>query len=211
VTISISCGHLRVGTVAGSTWSVTGSSSDGRAPRIDEGDGLEIDTQTQGVFQLGDDRNDWTVVVPRDAGIQLDVTTNGGSSEVALAGANLGDTSFETNAGSLTVDLRDVAAIGDLEAHMNFGSLVLRMPNRSVGATLSVNAGSAAVCVPDGIGLRVTLEGVAASNDLAERGLVRAGDSWETPGYATAAARISLEARVNAGSLAIDPVRECAG
>ena len=211
VEISMSCGHLRVGSVAGSTWSVTGSSSDGQPPEIDRDGGLQVEAPRQGVFELGGGRNDWTVIVPRDAGIRLDVTTNGGSSEIALAGASLGDTSFETNAGSLTVDVRDVAAIGDLEAHTNFGSLVLRLPARSVAATLSVNAGSAAVCVPDGLGLRVTFDGVAASNDLAGHGLVRVGDAWETPDYATAAARITLQTKVNAGSLALDPVRECAG
>jgi hypothetical protein len=211
VSISFSCGQLRVGSVAGSTWSVSGSSTDGRPPKIDEDDGIEIDAQSQGVFELGSGRNDWTVVVPRDAGIDLDLATNGGASDVALGGVNLGDTSFETNAGSLTVDLRDVAAIGDLDLRTNFGSLVLHLPTRSVAATLSVNAGSAAVCVPDGIGLRVTLGGVAASNDLADRGLVRVGDAWETPDYATAAERVTLDVSVNAGSLAIDPVRECAG
>lgn len=211
VSISISCGHLRVGSVAGSTWSVTGSSADGRPPEIDRDGGLQIEAPKQGGFVLGGGRNEWSVVVPRDAGIHLDVTTNGGSSEIALAGASLGDASFETNAGSLTADLRDVAAIGDLDASTNFGSLVLRLPSRSVAATLSVNAGSAAVCVPDGLGLRVTFTGVAASNDLTGHGLVRVGDAWETPDYATAAARITLEAKVNAGSLALDPVRECAG
>ena len=211
VAISMSCGHLRVGSVAGTTWSVSGSSSDGQPPEIDRGDGLQIDAPRHGTFTLAGGRNEWTVVVPRDAGIRLDVTTNGGSSEIALAGASLGDTSFATSAGSLTVDLRDVAAIGDLDAQTNFGSLVLRLPSRSVAAALSVNAGSAAVCVPDGLGLRVTFTGVAASNDLGAHGLVRAGDAWETPDYATAAARITLEAEVNAGSLAIDPVRECAG
>lgn len=100
-------------------------------------------------------------------------------------------------------------------------SVQLKWPNDLVIATdpglraldpfAAEDAGSAAVCLPDGLGIRVTFEGVAASNDLSDRGLVRVGDAWETPGYATAAARITLAAKVNAGSLALDPARECAG
>lgn len=211
VTIALACGDLRIGTVAGTTWSLTGSSPDGRPPTVNARDGLSIETSDDGLFERRTGRNDWTLVVPRDAGIDLHVMTNGGSSDVALAGASLGSAAFETNAGSLSLDLTDVAAIGDLDVKTNLGSTTIRFPNRSVTTTLSVNAGSAAICVPDGTGIRILLESVAASDDFSSHGLVRVGDAWESTGYATAAARVTLEAEVNAGSLALDPVRECAG
>ena len=87
----------------------------------------------------------------------------------------------------------------------------LRLPNRSLTGSLSVNAGSAALCVPDGAGLRVRLDGAAASNDFAGHGLTETGGVWESPGYGTAEIHIDLRAHVSAGSLALDPTRQCAG
>jgi hypothetical protein len=211
VAIVLSCGDLRVGTVAGTTWSLTGSSPDGRPPSVSTRDGLSIEGADAGLFERRNGRNDWTVIVARDARIALDVTTNAGSSEIALAGASLDSAVFESNAGSLTVDLTDVATIGKLDIHANLGSTTIRFAATSVTATLSVNAGSAAICVPDGTGLRITIDSVAASNDFASHGLARVGDAWESQGYATATARVAIEADVNAGSVALNPVRECAG
>jgi hypothetical protein len=211
VSVVMSCGDLRVGTVAGTTWSLTGSSPDGRPPTVRARGDLSIEAHDATPFGSRTGRNDWTVIVPGDAGIVLKVTTNGGASDVALAGASLASASFETNAGSLTVDLTDAAAIGSLDVRTNLGSTTIRFPNRSVTTTLSVNAGSAAICVPDGVGVRIRLDSVAASNDFSSHGLGRIGDAWESPGYATATARVAIDAEVNAGSIALDPVRECAG
>ena len=54
-------------------------------------------------------------------------------------------------------------------------------------------------------------DSVAASNDFEAHGLQRSGDRWETPGFATAAVRITLEVDANAASLSLDPAGPCAG
>ena len=212
VRVEISCGRLDVGTLGGTSWSVSGTSPDGGAPDIStDAGGLEVRNAGRGPFAFGSASNHWSVVVPRDPGIDLDLTTNGGASRVILAGAALGDVSVETNAGSLELDLRGVTALSDLDVHANLGSSTIRLPDRNASGSLEVNAGSAALCLPAGAGLRVVLDGVAASNDLGSHGLTNTGDAWETPGYATAATRLDLRIRINAGSLALDPARECAG
>jgi hypothetical protein len=212
VSIEVSCGHLALGTVAGSTWSVTGSSPDGRPPRVLTADtGIRISAPDSGRFLFDGGRNDWSVAVPRAVPVDLDVETNGGSTDVALPGANLRDASFSTNAGSLTLDLREVSGIGDVDVETNLGSLTLRLPNRSFGATIQVNAGSASICAPPGIGLRIRFDSVAASDDFESHGLVRAGDFWQTSGFETSETRIELSIDANAGSVSLDPARECAG
>lgn len=211
VTIASDCGDLTIGTVAGSTWSVRGESSDGRSPRLDHDPStLRITSPDGSPFDLGG-ASHWDVVLPRDPAIVLRVTVNGGQSRLALAGANVGALRIDANAGSIDLDLRDVAAFGVAAIDVNFGSATVRLPNRSMTATLSVNAGSAAICLPAGAGLRVELDSAAASNDFAGHGLAEANGSWQTPGYAEATVRIDVRADVNAGSLALDPSRQCAG
>jgi hypothetical protein len=116
----------------------------------------------------------------------------------------------DANAGSVDLDLRQTAAVGDLTVKLNFGSATIRLPPRTLTGSLAINAGSAALCVPPGAGLRVAIESVAASNDFEAHGLSQVNGAWETPGFATADVRLELRATANAGSLSLDPPRSCA-
>jgi hypothetical protein len=210
VTVTQDCGDLTIGTVAGSTWSLSGTSRDGRPPAVDSGsDRLRISAADGGSFVLGA-TGSWDLVLPRDPVLDLVIRVSGGESRVGLGGAHLGSLAVDANAGSVEVDLRD-AELDDAAVEVNFGSATLRLPDRSATATVSVNAGSAAICLPPGAGLRVRLESVAASNDFGDHGMTEAGGVWVTPGYDTAEVRLDVRADVNAGSLTLDPARQCAG
>ena len=211
VSIAHDCGDLAIGTVAGSTWSVGGTSPGARAPRVAQSaDSLRITNRDDGPFEIGGS-SDWTVVLPRDPTIRLEVTVNGGQSRLDLEGMRLGSLELDANAGSIDLDLRRAAAVGEATIEVNFGSATIRLPNLDIAAELKVNAASAAICLPPGAGLRVRLKTVAASNDFASHGLVESNGTWETPGFATASVRIDLRAEANAGSIALDPARTCAG
>lgn len=212
VSIAISCGDLEVSSGPGTDWSVGGSSAEGEPPAISAtAGGLRVERSARGGFDFGGGRNDWTVVLPSEPELRLDVQTNGGSGAVVLDGARVSEASFETNAGSLTIDLRGVADLRDLDVHTNLGSTTIRLPEESLSGTIAVNAGSVALCAPPAVGLRVDLDTVAGSADLASHGLVESGDDvWQTPDYASAARQLDLRIDVNAGSLTLDPVRECA-
>jgi hypothetical protein len=200
-----------IGTVDGTTWSLSGASRDGRPPQIQRlADTLRITTRDDGPFDLAGS-GDWTVILPRATAIGLDLKVNGGQSRLAFDGSHLDDLSIDANAGSIDLDLRGASAVGDIALDVNFGSATLRLPNLSLRVDLSVNAGSAAICLPSGAGLRVRMDSVAASNDFAAHGLVEANGTWQTPGYDAAPVRIDLQADVNAGSLALDPMRTCSG
>ena len=210
VSIAADCVDLTIGTVAGSTWNVSGEASDGRPPQIDQSPNLlEVHTP-DGAFDLGG-TNQWSIVLPRDPALGLTVTVNGGEGRIALAGAHVSTLRVDANAGSIDLDLREVSASGDATIDVNFGSATIRLPNHDLTGSLSVNAGSAALCLPDGAGLRVRLDSAAASNDFAGHGLSEVDGVWETPGYASAEIRLDLRAHVSAGSLALDPTRQCAG
>ena len=205
VSIEQACGELDIGTVDGSTWSLSGLSGDGRPPTVSAtAADLRIESGSSNAFDVGRSSS-WDVSLPRTPAIDLDVTASAGEARLDLGGANLTDLSVIRNAGASRVDLRDVAAITSVSLEVNAGSATLWLPNRSLTGTIQANAGSIAICLPSGVALRVTTgDSVAASNDFAARGLVRNGEAWETPGFASAQTRIDLSAEANAASLSLD-------
>jgi hypothetical protein len=212
VVVSQDCGDLTVSTAAGSTWSVSGVSTDGRQPAAEASDDeLRLESSGASAFFF-DATAAWDLSLPRDPVLDLEIEANAGDARLTLAGARLSNLTIERNAGSVEVDLREIAALDELTLDVNAGSATLRLPAANLNGSISVNAGSAAICAPPGIALRIRVEGsFAASNDFDEHGLIDVGGAWETPGYATAERRVSLLAEVNAGSLSLDPVRTCAG
>jgi hypothetical protein len=211
VAVEQACGELHVSTVAGSAWALSGVSGDGRPPAVSASPGeLRITSASPSTFDVGS--STWDLVLPRSPSIDLDVTASAGDARLELGGANLASLTVVRNAGSIRIDLRDVAATGPLAVTVNAGSATIWLPGRSLTGHLNANAGSIALCLPAGAGLRIaTGESVAASNDFGARGLTRTGDTWETADYATAAAKIELTAEAVAASLSLDPATTCAG
>ena len=104
-----------------------------------------------------------------------------------------------------------MAAAATLDGTVNAGQLVVWLPERPLEGGLTVNAGSLSICAPEAVGLRLVTGGALSSNDFEDAGLVRSGDAWETPDFATAPIRITLDVTANAGSMSLDPQDECAG
>jgi hypothetical protein len=211
VAIEQACGDLDLTTMDGSTWAVGVSSGDGPPPTIAAtASDLRITSPSSGMLENGG-TSTWRVVLPRSPSIDLQVTASAGDARLELGGANLAGLSLVRNAGSARIDLREVAAIETLSVTLNAGSATIWLPSRSLTGHLNANAGSIALCLPTGAGLRVaTSESVAASNDFGAHGLTRTGDSWETSGYASAAIRIDLTAEAIAASLSLDAPSACA-
>ena len=214
VSVSFRCGDLAVQAAPGTTWEVDGESADGEPPAIaPAADGLKIEAvSSSGIFGFAGKRERWNVTLPSDPTLDLDVTLNAGEGRLTLAEAHLGATEVTVNAGSLRLDLRDVAATRRLDGTVNAGSAVVWLPDLPLEGDLTVNAGSLSICAPDEIGLRlITGSNPISSNDFGEGGLVRTEDAWETPDFATAPIRIVLEVSANAGSLSLNPLPACAG
>jgi hypothetical protein len=211
VSIEQACGDLTVSAVDGSRWALRGVSGDGRAPTINASPGeLEVASGTTGMFDIGSSSR-WDVDLPRMPLIDLSVTASAGEARLSLAGARLAGVTLVRNAGSVQLDLREAAAVGPLSVTVNAGSATIWLPNRSLTGQLQANAGSVALCLPTGAGLRIeTRESVAASNDFESHGLTKSGDAWETPGFAGAAVKIDLSAQANAASLSLDSSSACA-
>jgi hypothetical protein len=110
------------------------------------------------------------------------------------------------------MDLGSVERIGDLQVGLNAGSVELTLPNLSMTGSIEANAGSVQLCAPPGAGLRLeTNDSIVASYDYGDRGLIKNGSTWQSPGFDTAAVKILLRTQANAGSFSLDPKDGCGG
>jgi hypothetical protein len=212
VNVQFNCGDLTIGTAAGTGWSLAGTSNDGGLPRIDATSGrLDVRTKNNdgGFFGFGS-RSVWTLTVPADPTLNVDVQLNAGSGTLGFGGAHLGTLHVQGNAGSTKIDLSESAAIARLEVQMNAGSSRIVLPNASLTGNFEVNAGSVAMCSPAGVGLHITFaDSITGSNNFGDQGLTKNGSTWETANYASAANRISLTTSANAGSITLNPKEGC--
>jgi Domain of unknown function (DUF5668) len=214
VAVRFRCGDLAIDTTAGSNWTVDGASEDGSPPTIGrDGDGITVEAADERrSFGFSGVREQWDITLPIDPTIDLDVEINAGAGRLTLPGAHLASLDVTVNAGSLRIDLRDVVAASTIDGTVNAGSAVIWLPQRPLAGHLTVNAGSLSICAPDDVGLRLaTGNNPLSSNNFDDEGLVRSGDAWETPGFATAPIRIELDVQANAGSMALNPRQTCAG
>ncbi len=213
VRLDFNCGDLSVAVGPGTAWTVNGTSDGGRVPRVDQGDGsLRLrtpDASTGVFFGIGGARNVWSATLPAVTTQNLEVNLNAGSGTLTLGGASLQQLSMAVNAGSVSADLTG-ATIGTIDATLNAGSGSFTLPNASLTGSIQVNAGSTSICVPSGVALQLRMDdNLTASNNYSDQGLTRVGNTWQSPGYATATTRINLDTHANAGSFTLNPKDGC--
>ena len=210
VSLEMSCGDLAANATPGTNWTLAGTSPKGQPPRVEaSADRLSIRPQERDFFGSFDSPGEnWTVGLPTDPTLGLSATLNAGSAHFNLAGMHLTDLSLTTNAGSTVVDLTG-AALPSFSWTVNAGSSEITLPAASMTGSATVNAGSLAICVPSGAGVRIQSSSFLASNNFGERGLTQSGSTWTTSGYVAAPIKIDLSISANAGSVELDPSGGC--
>ncbi len=213
VDLRLNCGELTVRTQPGVAWNFQALADE--APAMDVGPTLLlIESERSGNLGFLGTRERWTLDLPTDPTLDVDLVLNAGTGDIDLTGAHLGLVETTINAGSVTMNLGAVAALRELQVTLNaVGDPQFVLPPLSFHGSIQANAaGNIRICAPTGAGLRLVSDGnIAASDNFAERGLVRRGDAWETAGFASAAVRIELETRANAGSFNLEPEGSCHG
>jgi hypothetical protein len=211
--LEFNCGELASTSADGTAWAVTGTSEGGRPPEVQaSAQRLTVRSPSRSGFSGGVSGSHWDVALPRQVSLALGMSVNAGSAHMDLAGMRVPELRVSVNAGDATVDASGLVDSGSLTARVNAGSMgiSLPVPATTLTGSLSVNLGSIDVCVPDGVGLRIRSDKQAlSSNNFADRGLVRTGDTWARPGFATASRRIELETDANLGSITLNPEDGC--
>lgn len=212
VRLEMSCGAVEVISADAAGWTVTGTSADGRPPEIRrDGGGLVVVAPERTGVGIASDASSWRVALPRTGLVDLELSVNAGSADVDLAGMTVPTVDASINAGEARIDLSGARGTANLAASVNAGSLVLLLPvpGDVLSGGISVNAGSASICAPDGVDLRFRSDEALGSVNFGDRGLVRDGDTWSTPGYGLATTRIDLAVSANLGSITLDPEDGC--
>ncbi len=212
VRLEMSCGSVEAGPVDGNDWTLAGSSSTGQPPAMVRDDGrlVVVAPERTGV-RISAAASTWQVTLPRSVKIGLDLSVNAGSGAVDLAGMTVPSLSASVNAGEARIDGSGARGAERLSASVNAGTLVLLLPipGDTLRGDVSVNAGSASICVPDGVALRFQSDESLGSVNFGDRGLVRSDDTWTSPGYESAASRIDLSVSANLGSITLNPEDGC--
>jgi len=212
VRLEMSCGSVRTTSTDGNGWTIAGLSDDGRPPEIRRDDGqLVVVAPNRTGVGIGNDASSWVVTLPRAGAVGLELAVNAGSGEIDLAGMTVPSLDASVNAGEARIDASGARGTERLSASVNAGSLVLLLPvpGDTLSGEVSVNAGSASICTPDGVALRFHSDESLGSVNVGDRGLVREGDTWFTPGFDGATTRIDLTVSANLGSITLDPEDGC--
>lgn len=208
VELDLSCGELDVTIRPGTSWEAHLRDLARRtATVVATPERLVIRSADGSSRSFTRDGDAWRVVLPADVRMELEARVNAGTARLDLAGARLGTFDLVLNAGDARVDLTG-AQLDRLEVAVNAGAARLRLPAASdLRGSLRVAAGALELCIPDGLGVRIVGDAVLGSTTF--NGLIRAGDAWETPGYATAAHRADLAISASAGSVDVNPEGDC--
>jgi hypothetical protein len=212
VRLELNCGELTVVSGGGSGWRVEGVDDDGTGPRIDASATQLTVRSAEENEPLGflGKRDRWTVTLPGTLGLDLDVAVNAGRGTLDLADGTFGRVAIDLNAGDTTIDAAGVTELDELDIGVNAGSAKIALPDRSLRASLSVNAGSISFCAPSDAGLRIrTNDNITAGNNFDDHGLSKSGNTWQTAGYDDAAVKIEIDAEANAGSFTLNPTGGC--
>ena len=209
VDLAFACGDLSVTTEPGNQWQIqTGDTAGSTATVVSTPGRLSVassgDWRPFGPVGGGDT---WRLSLPIASSLDLAAEINAGRARLDLAGAQLRHASFTVNAGDARVDLSG-ASVGQLSMRVNAAAASILLPTtQDLTADLSVSAGSLTVCAPSGLGLRVHATTVLASANYGD--LVRAGDAWESPRYATANHHADVTIAATVGSVEINPQGGC--
>lgn len=210
VDLDFSCGELDVSTQPGTDWTVMARHGGDEEPQISSDDeSLRVAAEGGGFIGFTDSRQAWDVVLPSDVSLSLGIDSNAASSRLELDDADVSTLAIDANAGDVNVSLPG-AEVRELSIDANAGSISIEGDDATqLDGSVQMNAGSLELCIPDGVGMAITVEeeNVTFSDNLDDSGLTRDGDTWRTGGGLDAA--IALTINGNAASFTLNPEGGC--
>ncbi|HOG47632.1 MAG TPA: toast rack family protein [Anaerolineae bacterium] len=130
------------------------------------------------------DGESWTVDLSREVPLDIDVEAGASSSVLDLSRLRLGE-------------LRVKGGVGRME-------ILFPSEGRQMTARIDGGVGEIVARIPEGVAARVTVRGGLGSTSFSSRFTSLGGQTYETPGYASAANRLDLYVEGGVGSLHVD-------
>lgn len=210
VDLDFNCGELDVSTQPGTDWTVIARHGSDEEPEItSDAEALRVKAEGGGFIGFTDSRQAWDVVLPTGATLALSVDANAASSRLDLDDADLSTLSIDANAGDVNVALPG-AEVREMIIDANAGSIAIEADAATrLDGSVEMNAGSFELCVPDGVGVAITIEedNITFSDNLDDSGLIREGDTWSSGDDAIPA--LTLRVDGNAASFTFNPEGGC--
>ena len=203
IDLHVACGELAVSTSGASGWSVDATGWPEGAVEVQGGPtslSVRPENRTGNLFS-DHGRARLGVTLPTATALNLAMTVDAGTLTADLGGTDISSLSASLNAADGSIDLSD-ARVGHFSLSVNAADTDLTLPAGATRGSASVNAASLRVCVPLGVGLRVTSSETLASTSF-QGGFRRNGDAWESDEWATASERSELTLSVNLGSATV--------
>ena len=214
VTLAANCASVEVATGAGSAWSIDVHGPDNARPTVDRAnDRLTVRSPNSSVvLPFGSQGASWRTELGTGTRFEILVMElNAGDASVNLAGMTVSQLTFNGNAvGDTRLDLAG-ATVERLDVAVNAADVAILLPaGADLRGEVEGNAASVDLCAPAGVGLRLLVDdNITARDNYDDAGLVRSGNAWETPGYASAATRIELRTIGSAVSYTLNPEDGC--
>ena len=202
VDVGFPCGEVFIAMTPGMDWTVSSTGAAADEVSVQAGpDRLEVGRSSgAAIWNAGDDAR-VQVDLPTLAQMGLSIDVSAGSATADLAGAHLSGLSMSVNAGEGVARLTE-AVVESLSISVNAGSADVTLPASPFSGSASVNAGSLALCVPEGTAVRVSSSSALGSVDVGP-GFSPDGDAWVTNAWTTNGGGSEMSLSVNLGSAEI--------
>jgi hypothetical protein len=213
--LSLSCGELAVSRGSGGQWSVSARHAPDAAPTIEgSAAGLAVNggSPARDFFVLGQQtRNDWRVELPAPASLSVIASLNAADGSIDLGAGPLARVEGQFDGSDIVIDLSAATTPMPAALEMTFNASAgrLALPTGSVVGNVTLNVSAFTLCIPASAEARLELATTLSSDDLAESGLTKVGDGWQSAGYDTAATRIDLSLTSTVSSLSIERPEAC--
>jgi hypothetical protein len=213
VALSATCASVHVTTEAGAGWAVTVDGTENARPTVSHEADVVTVRSPEGsvVFPFSTRRSTWRVALGTDSRLDLSLDLNAGDASIDLGTAVLSRLAVDGNAvGNTRLDLSR-ATVERLDVEVNAADMAIQLPElANLAGSVQGNAASVDLCAASGVGLRLLVEdNITASNNYDDQGLVRSGNAWQTPDYATAATQVELRTTGSAVSFTLNPKDGC--
>jgi hypothetical protein len=215
--LEVSCADVSVNRSGDSTahdWNVSVNAG-GRTPEITGADAsLRLrSADTTGFAPFSDRvRENWLATLPGGVAMSVSGTFNAAKSTLVLGNGALDSVNLTYNASDNRLNFNGATANGSIafNATYNASSGKLQLPDAPLNGNMTLNASSLNVCLPATPVVRFTIHNTLSSQNLAAFGLEQHGDTWQTPGYASAQTpRIDFNISANVSSLTLSGNGEC--
>jgi hypothetical protein len=215
VSLELSCADVAITRSPEDAWSVAVIAN--QTPTIDSSSGsLNLRSAANGAPFMGNGRENWQISLGGGSTLPLSasLTLNASKANIALGSGPFSSVSATFNASDARLDLDGASAgsgdlaytLGPLNLTYNASSGTLILPAAMEG-DITLNASSLKVCMPPEAAIRITYHETLSSQNFASAGLVRNGETWQTPNYTSGFP--SLDISANVSSLTLDRSGGC--